>query len=411
MVYCFHRSSGSSPVFNMWTPSVIKLMFDQGVSYTAQGLRSRFVEHVDCYADPEDYYPQKDENIFQKISEKSDVYSFIVVLLELITGRTIFDEHRVDIVNWAKPFMFKGYSVEINYSCLVDSALKGDYIKSEMKLMIYCAAVSVYKPSKLRPRMKQIVEALEGKMPSNELWVAEVNQGYLAFVDNEFKAVWVADSQGLRIVYESKGPDNIFSPVWNQDPQKDTLYVCMGPSFNSSKTLDICAIPNVSSGARQRRKLTRGFNNAFPSTSPDGTRLVFRSTRDGAEKKYKNLYIMEDAEVGEYGNGKITRLTNGQWTDTHCQWSPTGDWIVFSSTRDKPDDAPETDNYLDPGYFAVPDGKSIAVTAEIAAVSVDPISLPMFLHSVRPYGDVFTVDIDPYDINKNKDVKKFNRIT
>lgn len=24
----------------------------------------------------------------------------------------------------------------------------------------------------------------------------------LAFVDNEFKAVWVADSQGLRIVYE-----------------------------------------------------------------------------------------------------------------------------------------------------------------------------------------------------------------
>ncbi|KAF2320170.1 hypothetical protein GH714_024923 [Hevea brasiliensis] len=128
------------------------------------------------YADPEDYYPQKDENILQKICEKSDVYSFGVVLLELITGRTIFDEHGVDIVNWAKPFMFKGDSVEINYSCLVDSALKGDYIKSEMELMIYCA-VSVYRPSKLRPRMKQIVEALEGKMPSNELWVAEVNTG------------------------------------------------------------------------------------------------------------------------------------------------------------------------------------------------------------------------------------------
>ncbi|KAF2320129.1 hypothetical protein GH714_024083 [Hevea brasiliensis] len=111
--------------------------------------------------------------IRQKISEKSDVNSFGVVLLELITGREIFDEHLVDIVNWAKPFMFKGDSVEINYSCLVDSALKGDYIKSEMELMIYCAAVSVYRPSKRRPRMKQIVEALEGKMPSNELWVAK----------------------------------------------------------------------------------------------------------------------------------------------------------------------------------------------------------------------------------------------
>ncbi|XP_057999584.1 uncharacterized protein LOC110652627 isoform X2 [Hevea brasiliensis] len=158
----------------------------------------------------------------------------------------------------------------------------------------------------------------------------------LAFVDNEFKDVWLADSQGLRIVYEMKGPDNIFSPVWNQDPQKDILYVCVGPSFNAGKTLEICAIPNVYSGARQRRKLTRGFNNAFPSTSPDG--------------------------------------------------------------------------HVNHPFFS-PDGKSIAVTADLAAVSVDPISLPLFLHSVRPYGDVFTVDIDPDDINKNKDVKKFNRIT
>ncbi|CAL5033531.1 unnamed protein product [Urochloa decumbens] len=265
----------------------------------------------------------------------------------------------------------------------------------------------------------------------------------LAFVDNEFKAVWVADSQGLRVVYETKGPDNIFSPMWNQNPDKDILYVCMGPSFNAGKPLEICAIPNVSSGARQRRQLTKGkFNNAFPSSSPDGSRFVFRSTRDGGVKKHKNLYIAEDAEVGEYSGGTVTRLTNGEWTDTHCQWSPSGDWIVFSSTRDKPRDAPELDNGLDPGYFAVfmvkasdptvvirvirsgddlgghvnhpvfsPDGRSIVVTADLAAVSADPISLPLFIHSVRPYGDIFVVDIDPEDAAKNKDVKTFHRVT
>ncbi|CAD6261420.1 unnamed protein product [Miscanthus lutarioriparius] len=265
----------------------------------------------------------------------------------------------------------------------------------------------------------------------------------LAFVDNEFKAVWVADSQGLRVVYETKGPDNIFSPMWNQNPDKDILYVCMGPSFNAGKPLEICAIPNVSSGVRQRRKLTKGnFNNAFPSSSPDGSRFVFRSTRHGGDKKHKNLYIAEDAEVGEYSGGTVTRLTNGDWTDTHCQWSPSGDWIVFSSTRDKPKDAPELDNGLDPGYYAVfmvkasdptvvirvirsgddlgghvnhpvfsPDGRSIAVTADLASVSADPISLPLFIHSVRPYGDIFVVDINPEDASKNKDVKKFHRVT
>ncbi|KAF2320186.1 hypothetical protein GH714_025151 [Hevea brasiliensis] len=222
---------------------------------------------------------------------------------------------------------------------------------------------------------------------------------------------------GKRIGYHRckatfQGPDNIFSPVWNQDPQKDALYVCMGPSFNSSKTLDICAIP-----------MCLAVHGCVESLQEDSIMpSIHQSRRDEISfsiyKRWSGKEIQESihnggCRSGEYGNGKITRLTNGQWTDTHCQWSPTGDWIIFSSTRDKPDDAPETDNYLDPGYFAVylVKANDPSVVVRVIKMSVDPISLPMFLHSVRPYGDVFTVDIDPYDINKNKDVKKFNRIT
>ncbi|XP_074318958.1 uncharacterized protein LOC141655819 [Silene latifolia] len=265
----------------------------------------------------------------------------------------------------------------------------------------------------------------------------------LAFVDNEFKKVWVADNTGLNIRFEQQHANSVFSTVWNQNPKKDILYVCVGPSFDTRATVDICAILKVSDGTLLRKELTEKFNNAFPSTNPEGTKLVYRSTRGhGGDKPYKNLYIMEDAEVGEFGDGKITRLTEGNWIDTHCHWSPSGDWIVFSSTRDKPKDAPEKDNDLDPGYYGAfivkandknvwvrvltsgndisghinhpffsPDGKSIVVVADLAGVSVDPISLPHFLHSVRPYGDIFVIDIDPTDIRKNENIQAFKRMT
>nr|XP_051222489.1 uncharacterized protein LOC127340782 [Lolium perenne]XP_051222495.1 uncharacterized protein LOC127340782 [Lolium perenne] len=268
----------------------------------------------------------------------------------------------------------------------------------------------------------------------------------LAFVDNEFSAVWLVDKQSPpRKVYETGGPDRIFSPVWNQNLLLDSLYVCMGPSFHPDNALEICNIPGVSGtfGVQGSLQLTQGgFNNAFPSSNPQGNKFVFRSTRDGGTNKYKNLYIMDNSVVGANGLGKVTRLTNGPWTDTHCQWSPSGDWIVFSSTRDKPATAPPKDFGLDPGYFAVylvkandptvvvrvmrsgsdlsghvnhpvfsPDCRSITVTSDLAAVSVDPISLPLFVHSVRPYGDIFLIDIDNKDITKNKDVQSYKRIT
>uniref|UniRef100_A0ACD5Z3I2 Uncharacterized protein n=1 Tax=Avena sativa TaxID=4498 RepID=A0ACD5Z3I2_AVESA len=267
----------------------------------------------------------------------------------------------------------------------------------------------------------------------------------LAFVDHEFKALWIADSQGLRIVYEKRDSNCVFSPVWNQNPEKDMIYICVGPFFSSHEPVDIYTITNASGPLTKRKiqRLTIGrFNNAYPSSSPEGDRFVFRSTRGGGEEKHKNLYIMLDTEDGEFGGGWETRLTKGEWTDTQCQWSPHGDWIVFSSTRDQPKHTYELDHDIDPGYFSVflvkasdpivvirvmssggdlrghinhpvfsPDRRSIAVTADLAAVSVDPISLPKFMHAVRPYGDIFVVDIDPDDLKKNKDMKRFRRIT
>jgi hypothetical protein len=67
-------------------------------------------------------------------------------------------------------------------------------------------------------------------------------------------------------VRETKGPDNILSSIWNQKPDKDILYVCMGPSFNAGKPLEICAIPNMPSGMRSSSR-RRG-------TSPRATVVI-----------------------------------------------------------------------------------------------------------------------------------------
>jgi Tol biopolymer transport system component len=269
----------------------------------------------------------------------------------------------------------------------------------------------------------------------------------LAFVDNEFKKVWIADDKGLRKVYEAKDNNGVFSPVWNQNPDKDILYLCVGPSFKAKDRLDIGFIRDVSTiedVEDELEFLTRGFNNAFPSTSPDGTKLVFRSTREAGDTKNKNLFVVDDIESGLYDEDMIKQITTGKHVDTHCQWAPKGDWIVFSSSRSKNfiPDAPETDNGLDSGYFAIylvnsekpdvvlrlmrsgidfaghvnhpffsPDGKSICVTADLAGISVEPISLPLFVHSVRPYGDIFAFDIDLDDLDHHDDKKEFTRIT
>ncbi|KAF7822212.1 proline-rich receptor-like protein kinase PERK8 [Senna tora] len=99
-----------------------------------------------------------------KLTEKSDVYSFGVVLLELITGRKPVDTSQPigdeSLVEWARPLLSLALENE-DYEILTDPRLEQKYDRNEMFRMMEAAAACVRHSSAKRPRMSQVVRALD----------------------------------------------------------------------------------------------------------------------------------------------------------------------------------------------------------------------------------------------------------
>eukprot|EP00897_Mesotaenium_endlicherianum_P008627 jgi/Mesen1/7793/ME000408S06904 len=178
---------------------------------------------------------------------------------------------------------------------------------------------------------------------------------------------------------------NAFGLNWN--PTRNTLYTSNGQFF-----------ADLSLGVPIRHTA----NNAFPAVSPDGKRVVFRSGRSG----YKNLYIM-DADGGE--RRALARLTEGPWDDTMPAWSPTGEWIAFSSDRGghagvfsaylvRPDGTGlrrvlktgERFGRVNHLHFS-PDGGSLVFCSDFGSYSAEPIGGPP---QYQAYGQIFIMRID-----------------
>ncbi|XP_057448576.1 receptor-like cytosolic serine/threonine-protein kinase RBK1 isoform X2 [Lotus japonicus] len=93
------------------------------------------------------------------VDEKTDVFAFGVLLLELITGRRAVDSNsRQSLVIWAKPLLDSNNVKEI-----VDPRLEENYDPTEMKLAMATASMCVHHTSSKRPYMNQVVQLLKGE--------------------------------------------------------------------------------------------------------------------------------------------------------------------------------------------------------------------------------------------------------
>ncbi|CAJ2672357.1 unnamed protein product [Trifolium pratense] len=95
-----------------------------------------------------------------KLTMRSDIYSFGVVLLELITGRRAYDdtlEHDKHLVDWARP-MFRDRR---SYPKLVDHRLQGHYPISGLRMAVEMASMCLREEPRYRPDAGDIVLALD----------------------------------------------------------------------------------------------------------------------------------------------------------------------------------------------------------------------------------------------------------
>ena len=189
--------------------------------------------------------------------------------------------------------------------------------------------------------------------------------------------------------------------VWS--PKGDKIAFGLGRFFQMIQGPAIADIAVVGSDGKGLKVLTDGSaNNGFPSWSPDGRRLVYRSARGESS----GLFIID------LDTRRATELKTGSTKDNFPAWSPVDDVIAFTSYQDgdyeictiKPNGSGFKRLTYSPGNDAhcawSPDGKWIAFASARGGFKDEAALHP---NNGQPYGQIYVMRADGSDVRQLTD--------
>ena len=154
-------------------------------------------------------------------------------------------------------------------------------------------------------------------LPGEGRWPSWSNDGRrFALVPSVTGGLHFMDMDGGNLTLVVDPPADESTPSWFPDGRK-IAYTQIDPSTGNSNVYVVDV-----DGFNHTALTSRGLDEA-PKWSPDGSRLIFISSRDGD----RDVYVMDD------DGGNVRSLTFNSSLDDGANWSADGTQVVFFSVR------------------------------------------------------------------------------